>query len=164
MTSPEEGLEGWGHKWKDTSGNEEPEETSGNLAPRARGRSTSLDTPGFGQQYWLGNSGLQNSERIIFCCLSHYIFRYVLQQPREMYILSYRVWRITLNFTQPCCLKFVPSVCFPSLESAPTRQCWKPQPPGVISYSHKTLFWSCRPSASPCGLHHRVYIWDVIGF
>lgn len=32
MTSPEEGLEGWGHKWKDTSSTEEPEETSGNVS------------------------------------------------------------------------------------------------------------------------------------
>lgn len=48
MTSPEEGLEGWGHELKDTSSTEEPEETSGNLFPRACGRRASPDTPGFG--------------------------------------------------------------------------------------------------------------------
>lgn len=134
MTLPEEGLERWGHKLKDTSSTEEPEETSGNLFPRACGRRESPDTPGFGPSNtdW-GNSGLQNSERINFCCLSHYIFHYLLQQPYEMYILSYQVWRIILNFKQPC-LKFVPTVCFPSLERAPTSQWRKPQRPGVISH------------------------------
>lgn len=93
-------------------------------SPRARGRSTSLDTLDLGSSTDWGTPAFKTARG----CLSHYIFRYVLQQPREMYILSYRVWRITLNFTQPCCLKFVPSVCFPSLERAPTSEWWKPHP------------------------------------